>query len=59
MRGGCKKRKRRVEEEVKEHRKANKKVQKALNEAEEDWIGTQCKKTDACLNRNNSKNAAG
>ena len=48
--------KRRYEEEgAKEYRKANKKVQKALKKEKEDWIDTQCKKTDACLNKNNSK----
>ena len=36
--------KRRYEEEgAKEYRKANKRVQKALKKAREDWIDTQCK----------------
>ena len=50
--------KRKYEEEgEKECRKANKKVQKALKKAKEDWIDTQCKEIDACLNKNNSMKA--
>ena len=46
--------KRRYEEEgAKEYRKANKRVQKALKKAKEDWIDNQCKEIDACLNKNN------
>ena len=43
------------EEGAKEYRKANKRVQKALKKAKEDWINQQCKEIDACLNKNNSK----
>ena len=32
-------------------------VQKGLKKAKEDWIDTQCKEIDACLNKNNSKKA--
>ena len=39
------------EEEAKEHRKTNKRVQKAPKKAKEDWINTQCKVIDACLNK--------
>ena len=47
--------KRRYEEEgAKEYRKANKRVQKALKKAKEDWIDNQCKEIYACLNKNNS-----
>ena len=50
--------KRRYEEEVaKEYKKANNRIQKALNKAKEDWTDTQCKEIDACLNKNNSKKA--
>ena len=42
--------KRRYEEEgTMEYRKANKRVQKALKKAKEDWIDTQCTKADCCL----------
>ena len=40
---------------MKEYRKANEKVQKALKKAKEDWIDTQCMEINACLNKNNSK----
>ena len=50
--------KRRYDEEgVKENRKASKGVQKSLKKAKGDWIDTQCKKIDACLNITNSKKA--
>ena len=50
--------KRRYEEEgAKEYRKANKRVQKALKKAKEDWIDNQCKEIYACLNKSNSKKA--
>ena len=37
---------------AKEYIKANKRYQKALKKAKEGWIDTQCKETDACLNKN-------
>ncbi|MEW8544147.1 MAG: hypothetical protein AB2693_11490 [Candidatus Thiodiazotropha sp.] len=40
--------KRRYEAEE-EYRKANKKVQKALKTAKEDWIDTQCNEIETCL----------
>ena len=44
--------KRRYEQEgAKEYRKANKRVQKALNKTQEAWIDTQCKETHACLKK--------
>ena len=50
--------KRRYEQEgAKKYRKTNKRVQKTLKEAKEDWIYTQCKEIDACLNKDNSKEA--
>ena len=39
---------------AKEYRKANKRVQKALMNAKEDWIDNQCTEIDVCLNKNNS-----
>ncbi|MEW8547237.1 MAG: hypothetical protein AB2693_27315 [Candidatus Thiodiazotropha sp.] len=51
-----KKRKRQFDAEgAKEYRKANKRVQKALKTAKEDWIDTQCKEIETCLSKNNSK----
>ena len=41
----------------KEYRKANKKLQNALKKAKDDWIDTECKEIDACVNKNNSKKA--
>ena len=38
-------------------RKANKRIQKAENKAEEFWIGTQCEEIETCLNKNNSMRA--
>ena len=45
------------EEGAKEYRKVRKRVQKALKKAKEDWIDTQFKEVDACLNESNSKKA--
>ena len=45
------------EKGAKEYRKANKKVQKAMKKAKEDWLDNQCKEIYACLNKNNSKKA--
>ena len=42
-------------EGAEQYRKDNKRVQKAQKKAKEDWIDTQCKEIDACLNINNSK----
>ena len=36
---------------------ANKRIQKAVNKAKEDWLGTQCTEIDTCLNINNSNRA--
>ena len=36
---------------AKEYRKANKRVQKALMKAKEDWMDNQCKEIDVCLNK--------
>ena len=50
--------KKRYEAEVaKEYGEANRRIQKAVKKAKEDWIGTQCEETETCLNKNNSKRA--
>ena len=41
----------------KEYRKANRRIQKAVKKAKEDWIGAQWEETETCLNKNNSKRA--
>ena len=51
------KKKRYEAEGAKEYREANKRVQKAVKKAKEDWIGAQCEEIDTCLNKNNSKRA--
>ena len=45
------------EEGAKEYREANKRVQKVLKKAKEDWIDTQCREINSCLNKNYSKKA--
>ena len=42
---------------AKEYRKANKRIQKEVKKAKEDWIGAQCEEIETCLNKNNSKRA--
>ena len=44
-------------EEAKEYREANRRIQKAVKKANEDWIGAQCEEIETCLNKNNSKRA--
>ena len=39
------------------NREANKRIQKAVKKAKEDWIGTQCAEIETCLNKNNSNRA--
>ena len=51
------KKKRYEAEGAKEYREANKKIQKAVKKAKEDWIGAQCEKIETCQNKNNSKRA--
>ena len=36
---------------------ANRRIQKAVKKAKEDWIGAQCEMIETCLNKNNSKRA--
>ena len=40
-----------------EYREANRRIQKAVKKAKEDWIGAQCEEIETCLNKNNSKRA--
>ena len=49
------KKKRYEAEGSKEYREANRRVQKAVKKAKEDWIGAQCEEIETCLNKNNSK----
>ena len=51
------KKKRYEAEGAKEYRKANRRIQKAVKKAKEDWIGAQVEETETCLNKNNSKRA--
>ena len=51
------KKKRYKAEGAKEYREANRRIQKAVKKAKEDWIGSQCEEIEACLNKNNSKRA--
>ena len=51
------KKKRYEAEGAKEYREANRRVQKAVKKAKEDWTGAQCEEIETCLNENNSKRA--
>ena len=44
-------------ERAKEYREANKRIQKAVKKAKEDWICAQCEEIETCLNKNNSEGA--
>ena len=44
-------------EGAKEYRKANKRIQRAVKKAKEDWIGAHFEKIETCLNNNNSERA--
>ena len=37
-------------EGAKEYREANRRIQKAVKKAKEDWIGAQCEEIETCLN---------
>ena len=55
-----KKKKRYEAEGAKEYREANKRIQKAVKKAKENWAyiqGAQCEEIKTCLNKNNSKRA--
>ena len=51
------KKKRYEAEGAKEYREANRRVQKAVKKAKEEWIGAQCDEIETWLNKNNSKRA--
>ena len=51
------KKKRYEAEGSKEYREANRRVQKAVKKAKEDWKGAQCEEIETRLNKNNSKRA--
>ena len=36
---------------------ANKRIQKAVKKAKEDWVGSQSTEIETCLNKNNSNRA--
>ena len=44
-------------EGAKEYREANRRIQKAVKKAKEDWIGAQCEEIETFLNKINSKRA--
>ena len=44
-------------EGAKEYREANRRIQKAVKKAKEDWIGAQCEYFETCLNKTNNKRA--
>ena len=51
------KKKRYEAEGAKKYREANRRIQKAVKKAKEDWIGAQCEEIETCPNKNNSKRA--
>ena len=44
-------------EGAKQYREANKRIQRAVKKAKEDWRSTQCEEIETCLNKNNSNSA--
>ena len=42
---------------AKEYREANRRIQKGVKKAKEDWIGAQCEEIETCLNKNKSNRA--
>ena len=36
---------------AKEYREANRRIQRAVKKAKEDWIGAQCEEIETCLNK--------
>ena len=51
------KKKRSEAEGAKEYREANRRIQKAVKKAKEDWTGAQYEEIETCPNKNNSKRA--
>ena len=48
------KKKRCKAEGAKEYREANKRIQKAVKKAKENWIGGQCEEIETCLSKKNN-----
>ena len=46
------KKKRYEAERAKEYREGNRRIQKTMKKAKEDWIGAQCEEIETCLNKN-------
>ena len=46
-----------MKQKEQKYREANRRIQKAVKKANEDWIGAQCEEIETCLNKNNSKRA--
>ena len=38
-----------------EYREANRRIQKAVKKAKEDWIGAQCQEIETCLNKTTAR----
>ena len=51
------KKKRYEAEGAKEYRGANRRIQKAVKKAKENWMGAQCEEIETCLNKNKNKRA--
>ena len=47
------------QKQQKNNREANRRIQKAVKKAKEDWLGAQCEEIETCLNKINSKRSAG
>ena len=42
-------------EEANEYRETNRRTQKAVKKAKEDWIGAQCEEIETCLNKKTAR----
>ena len=51
------KKKRSEADGAREYREANRRIQKAVKKAKEDWIGAQYEEVETCPNKNNSNRA--
>ena len=49
------KKKRYEAEGAKEYREANRRIQKAVKKANEDWIGAQCEENETCLKKTTTR----
>ena len=50
------KKKRYEAEGAKEYKKANKRIQKTVKKAKEDWMAAQCEETETCLEKRQKQN---